>query len=78
MAQGQTLTHLDASGQANMVDVSAKPVTERIAVAEGRVVMRPETLAIVKAGEAKKGDVLGTARLAGIMAAKRTHDLIPL
>ncbi|QCI68398.1 cyclic pyranopterin monophosphate synthase MoaC [Phreatobacter stygius] len=78
MAQGQTLTHLDAAGQANMVDVSAKPVTERIAVAEGRVVMRPETLAIVKAGEAKKGDVLGTARLAGIMAAKRTHDLIPL
>lgn len=78
MAQGQTLTHLDASGQANMVDVSAKPVTERIAVAEGRVVMRPETLALVKAGEAKKGDVLGTARLAGIMAAKRTHDLIPL
>ncbi|MBN8944670.1 MAG: cyclic pyranopterin monophosphate synthase MoaC [Rhizobiales bacterium] len=78
MAQGQTLTHLDASGQANMVDVSAKPVTERIAVAEGRVLMRPETLAIVKAGEAKKGDVLGTARLAGIMAAKRTHDLIPL
>uniref|UniRef100_UPI0034D319BF cyclic pyranopterin monophosphate synthase n=1 Tax=Klebsiella pneumoniae TaxID=573 RepID=UPI0034D319BF len=67
-----------ASGQANMVDVSAKPVTERIAVAEGRVLMRPETLAIVKAGEAKKGDVLGTARLAGIMAAKRTHDLIPL
>jgi cyclic pyranopterin monophosphate synthase len=78
MAQGQTLTHLDSSGQANMVDVSAKAVTERVATAEGCVVMRPETLALVQAGEAKKGDVLGTARLAGIMAAKRTHDLIPL
>lgn len=78
MAQGQVLTHLDASGQANMVDVSAKPATERVALAEGRVVMKPETLALVRAGEAKKGDVLGTARLAGIMAAKRTHELIPL
>lgn len=78
MAQGQVLTHLDASGQANMVDVSAKAVTERLALAEGRVVMQPETLALVQAGEAKKGDVLGTARLAGIMAAKRTHELIPL
>lgn len=61
-----------------MVDVSAKPATERVAVAEGRVVMKPETLAIVQAGEAKKGDVLGTARIAGIMAAKRAHELIPL
>lgn len=78
MATGSTLTHLDARGQANMVDVSAKPATERVAVAEGHVVMRPETLAIVEAGDAKKGDVLGTARLAGIMAAKRTHELIPL
>jgi cyclic pyranopterin phosphate synthase len=78
MAQGTTLTHLDASGQANMVDVSAKAATDRTAVATGRVVMKPETLAIVRAGDAKKGDVLGTARLAGIMAAKRTHELIPL
>jgi cyclic pyranopterin phosphate synthase len=78
MAQGTSLTHLDASGQANMVDVSSKPATERIALAEGRVLMKPETLAIVRTGEAKKGDVLGTARIAGIMAAKRTHELIPL
>jgi cyclic pyranopterin phosphate synthase len=78
MASGTHLTHLDAQGQANMVDVSAKPATERVAVAEGRVVMKPETLAIVRAGEAKKGDVLGTARIAGIMAAKRAHELIPL
>jgi cyclic pyranopterin phosphate synthase len=61
-----------------MVDVSAKAVTERVAVAEGRVLMRPQTLAIVRSGDAKKGDVLGTARIAGIMAAKRTHELIPL
>jgi cyclic pyranopterin phosphate synthase len=61
-----------------MVDVSAKAVTERVAVAEGRVLMRPETLTIVRSGDAKKGDVLGTARVAGIMAAKRTHELIPL
>jgi cyclic pyranopterin phosphate synthase len=61
-----------------MVDVSAKAATERVAVAEGRVLMRPETLAIVRSGDAKKGDVLGTARIAGIMAAKRTHELIPL
>jgi len=61
-----------------MVDVSAKAVTERVAVAEGRVLMRSETLAIVRSGDAKKGDVLGTARIAGIMAAKRTHELIPL
>jgi len=61
-----------------MVDVSAKAVTERVAVAEGRVLMRSETLAIVRSGDAKKGDVLGTARIAAIMAAKRTHELIPL
>lgn len=61
-----------------MVDVSAKPVTERIAIAEGRVRMQPKTLALVRSGDAKKGDVLGSARIAGIMAAKRTHELIPL
>ncbi len=61
-----------------MVDVSAKPATEREALAEGRVVMSPATLAIVQRGDAKKGDVLGAARIAGIMAAKRTHELIPL
>jgi cyclic pyranopterin phosphate synthase len=61
-----------------MVDVSAKPVTERVAIAEGRVIMQPKTLALVRSGDAKKGDVLGTARIAGIMAAKRTHELIPL
>jgi cyclic pyranopterin phosphate synthase len=72
------LTHLDASGEARMVDVSAKETTERMATAEGRVVMLPETLDLVVAGNAKKGDVLGTARIAGIMAAKRTHELIPL
>jgi cyclic pyranopterin phosphate synthase len=72
------LTHLGASGEANMVDVSAKDVTERIAIAEGRVVMAAETLALALSGNAKKGDVFATARIAGIMAAKRTHDLIPL
>jgi cyclic pyranopterin monophosphate synthase len=72
------LTHLSASGEANMVDVSAKDVTERIAVAEGRVIMQPETLALALSGNAKKGDVFATARIAGIMAAKRTHELIPL
>lgn len=72
------LTHLDDAGQAHMVDVSAKPATSRTATAEGVVRMRPETLALIRAGDAKKGDVLGTARLAGIMAAKKTHDLIPL
>jgi cyclic pyranopterin phosphate synthase len=72
------LTHLGASGEAHMVDVSAKPATERVAVAEGRVVMQAKTLDLVLAGNAKKGDVLGTARIAGIMAAKRTHELIPL
>src|SRR4030081_1625215 len=72
------LTHIDASGEARMVDVSAKPATERMAVAEGRVVMSKATLDLIISGNAKKGDVLGTARVAGIMAAKRTSDLIPL
>ncbi|NNM72140.1 cyclic pyranopterin monophosphate synthase MoaC [Enterovirga aerilata] len=72
------LTHLDRTGAANMVDVSEKPGTARLARAEGRVVMLPETVALIRAGDAKKGDVIGTARLAGIMAAKRTHELIPL
>lgn len=72
------LTHLDASGAANMVDVTDKAATDRTATAEGCVVMRPETLALIREGDAKKGDVIGTARLAGIMASKRTHELIPL
>ena len=72
------LTHINQRGEARMVDVSEKGATERIAVAEGRVVMRKETLDLVLEGNAMKGDVLGAARLAGIMAAKRTHGLIPL
>jgi cyclic pyranopterin monophosphate synthase len=72
------LTHIDAGGEARMVDVSAKAATERTAVAEGRVIMSKTTLAMMLSGNAKKGDVLGTARVAGIMAAKRTSDLIPL
>lgn len=72
------LSHFDAQGQAHMVDVSAKPVTDRVAVAAGHVVMTAETLAHVTAGTAKKGDVLGIARVAAIMGAKRTSDLIPL
>ena len=72
------LTHLDRTGAANMVDVSEKAVTARTARAEGRVVTAPETVRLIREGDAKKGDVLGTARLAGIMAAKRTHELIPL
>ncbi len=72
------LTHLDDQGAAHMVDVGAKPVTERMAIAAGEIVMLPETLALISEGTAKKGDVLATARLAGIMAAKKTHDLIPL
>jgi cyclic pyranopterin phosphate synthase len=72
------LTHIDAKGEARMVDVSAKPATERVAVAEGLVVMSKATLAMIESGNAKKGDVLGTARIAGIMAAKKTSDLIPL
>ena len=72
------LTHIDHRGEARMVDVSAKSATERVAVAEGRVIMRKQTLDVVLAGNAMKGDVLGAARIAGIMAAKRTHGLIPL
>jgi len=72
------LSHIDARGQARMVDVGGKLVTERVAVAEGLVIMRPDTLEMVVAGNAAKGDVLGAARLAGIMGAKRTHGLIPL
>jgi cyclic pyranopterin monophosphate synthase len=72
------LTHLGSSGEARMVDVSAKAATERTAIAEGRVLMAKKTLDLVLRGDAKKGDVLGAARLAGIMAAKRTHELIPL
>jgi len=78
MAQGTRLTHIDASGDANMVDVSDKAATKRIAVAEGTVEMRPETLELIVSGNAKKGDVFGVAKVAGIMAAKRTHELIPL
>ncbi len=74
----KVLTHLGASGEAHMVDVSGKAATTRVALAEGRVIMTPETLDLVVSGNAKKGDVLGTARIAGIMAAKRTHELIPL
>jgi len=72
------LSHLSEGGEARMVDVSAKAATARVAVAEGRVVMAAKTLDLVLAGNAKKGDVLGAARIAGIMAAKRTHELIPL
>ena len=72
------LSHLGRGGEARMVDVSAKAVTEREAVAEGRVIMTEKTLDLVLAGDARKGDVLGAARIAGIMAAKRTHELIPL
>lgn len=74
----QSLTHFDAQGQAHMVDVGAKASTHRVAVAEGRITMQPDTLALIESGTAKKGDVLGVARLAGIMAAKKTSDLIPL
>jgi cyclic pyranopterin monophosphate synthase len=72
------LTHIGTSGEARMVDVSQKPATERTAVAEGRVVMSEATLELIISGNAKKGDVLGAARIAGIMAAKRTSELIPL
>lgn len=74
----EQLTHIDSQGTARMVDVGAKAVTAREAIAAGAVVMRPETLALIRAGNLKKGDVLGTARLAGIMAAKQTSALIPL
>jgi cyclic pyranopterin monophosphate synthase len=72
------LSHLDDKGEARMVDVTDKAVTQRAARAEGFIAMAPETLALVETGEAKKGDVLAAARIAGIMAAKRTHELIPL
>ncbi|GFN22070.1 MAG: cyclic pyranopterin monophosphate synthase MoaC [Thermoanaerobacteraceae bacterium] len=73
-----TLTHLDAKGQARMVDVGAKGITERVAVARARVVMNPATLELILEGKVPKGDVLAVARVAGIMAAKRTGELIPL
>ena len=72
------LTHIDAGGEAHMVDVGGKQETERVAIAEGYIRMAPETLALIRAGDAKKGDVIGVARIAGIMGAKRTSDLIPL
>jgi cyclic pyranopterin monophosphate synthase len=72
------LSHLSTRGEVRMVDVSGKAATERVALAEGCVIMAPKTLALVRKGDAKKGDVLGTARIAGIQAAKRTHELIPL
>ena len=72
------LTHFNAAGEAHMVDVGAKDVTHRMALAEGTILMQPDTLARIKAGDHKKGDVLGIARVAGIMAAKKTADLVPL
>jgi len=72
------LTHFNESGEAHMVDVSQKSATERMAIAQGEIEMRPDTLALIVAGEHKKGDVLGVARIAGIMAAKKTAELIPL
>jgi cyclic pyranopterin phosphate synthase len=74
----QALTHFDAQGQAHMVDVAAKSATHRIAIASGRIDMLPGTLALIESGNAKKGDVLGIARIAGIQGAKKTSDLIPL
>ncbi len=78
MSEAPRLTHIDATGAAHMVDVGDKAVTTRTAIAEGSVTMLPETLALILSGQAKKGDVLATARIAGIMAAKKTHELIPL
>lgn len=78
MPPSSPLTHFDAQGQAHMVDVAAKPATHRIAIASGRIVMQAATRDLVRSGTAKKGDVLGIARVAGIMAAKRTSELIPL
>jgi cyclic pyranopterin phosphate synthase len=77
-APASPLTHFDAEGQAHMVDVSAKAATHRVAVAEGRIRMQPATLALIRSGSARKGDVLGVARIAGIQGAKRTSELIPL
>jgi cyclic pyranopterin phosphate synthase len=73
-----SLTHFDSQGQAHMVDVGGKPASHRIAVAQGRIEMQPATLALIEGGSAKKGDVLGVARIAGILAAKKTSELIPL
>jgi cyclic pyranopterin monophosphate synthase len=78
MTPSMELTHFDAQGQAHMVDVAAKAATHRTAVAQGRILMNPATLSIILTGSARKGDVLGVARIAGIMAAKKTSDLIPL
>lgn len=78
MTKSGRLSHVNEAGEARMVDVSDKPVTVRTAIAEGFISMKPETLAMLKSGDAPKGDVLATARIAGIMAAKRTHELIPL
>ena len=78
MSPDRKLTHLSAQGEAHMVDVGAKAETERAAIAEGEVRMKPETLCLILAGDAKKGDVIGAARIAGIMAAKKTHELVPL
>jgi cyclic pyranopterin phosphate synthase len=78
MASSPELTHFDSQGQAHMVDIAAKAATHRVAVAQGRIVMNSATLSIILEGSAKKGDVLGIARIAGIMAAKKTSDLIPL
>ncbi|MCL6708723.1 cyclic pyranopterin monophosphate synthase MoaC [Pseudomonas sp. R2.Fl] len=78
MTSETRLTHISTSGEAHMVDVGGKGETVRVAVAEGSVRMKPETLALIREGNAKKGDVIGTARIAGIMAAKKTADLIPL
>lgn len=74
----QTLTHIDAKGDVRMVDVSAKPDTERVAIAEGSILMHPSTLELITTGSAAKGDVLACARVAGVMGAKRTSDLIPM
>ena len=78
MTSSSALTHFDGQGQAHMVDVAAKAATHRVAIAQGRIVMNPATLSIILEGSAKKGDVLGIARIAGIMAAKKTSELIPL
>lgn len=75
---GKSLTHIDSEGSARMVDVGAKAETQRVAVASGRITMTAEALAAIRAGDTPKGDVMGTARIAGIMAAKKTSDLIPM
>jgi len=77
-AQPGKLTHFDDAGRARMVDVGAKDVTRRVAIASGRVDMQPETIALIREGRAAKGDVLGVAQVAAIMAAKRTHELVPM